>query len=71
MLGYLDFQLMLALQDRYTHITLQNFPRTIKRISDLDFADEIVLLETSIPTTNEQLEKLRPEAAGVGLKLIF
>lgn len=38
-----------------------------KRISDLDFADDIVLLENSIRLANQQLEQLRIEAARVGL----
>jgi hypothetical protein len=38
-----------------------------KRISDLDFADDIVLLENNIKLANEQLEQLRVEAAKVGL----
>ena len=38
-----------------------------RRINDLDFADDIVLLENTIKLANEQLERLRVEAAGVGL----
>lgn len=38
-----------------------------QRISDLDFADDIVLLENSIRVANQQLEQLRIEAARVGL----
>lgn len=38
-------------------------------ISDLDFADDIVLLENSIRVANEQLEKLRSKAASVGLEI--
>ena len=38
-----------------------------KVINDLDFADDIVLLETCITAANNQLDKLREEAAQVGL----
>ena len=38
-----------------------------KHINDLDFADDIVLLENTIKLANEQLERLRVEAAKVGL----
>ena len=38
-----------------------------RRINDLDFADDIVLLENCIQIANLQLESLRSEAARVGL----
>ena len=38
-----------------------------RRINDLDFADDIVLLENCIQIANQQLESLRSEAARVGL----
>ena len=41
-----------------------------RRINDLDFADDIVLLENTIKLANEQLERLRIEAARVGLVTI-
>ena len=40
-----------------------------KKINDLDFADDIALLENSIQLANKQLEKLAEEARKVGLEI--
>ena len=40
-----------------------------RRINDLDFVDDIVLLENCIEIANRQLEKLRVEAKKVGLEI--
>jgi hypothetical protein len=40
-----------------------------KQINDLDFADDIAMLENSIQLANAQLEKLAEEASKVGLEI--
>lgn len=40
-----------------------------RQINDLDFADDIVLLENCINLANEQIESLRVEAERVGLEI--
>ena len=40
-----------------------------KRINDLDFADDIAMLENSIQLANAQLEKLAEEASKVGFEI--
>ncbi len=40
-----------------------------KRINDLDFTEDIVLLENNVKLANQQLERIRVEADKVGLEI--